>query len=138
MTSYAELSEISSSEWLSLNQFLQELKKINTPCISVYYPYGKGQDTIQLLQETNRSESFKKIESKIEKKILELKKNPVSVGKFAKTLCIFGWIKNKKIEIKVIGTSQKLPYIYMENKKPYVIKIYLGPIKRIIAAVKKN
>ena len=77
MTSYAELSEISSSEWLSLNQFLQELKKINTPCISVYYPYGKGQDTIQLLQETNRSESFKKIESKIEKKILELKKNPV-------------------------------------------------------------
>ena len=62
MTGHAELSEISSSEWLSLNQFLQELKKINTPCISVYYPYGKGQDTIQLLQETSRSESFKKIE----------------------------------------------------------------------------
>ncbi len=74
MTSYAELSEISSSEWLSLNQFLQELKKINTPCISVYYPYGKGQDTIQLLQETNRSESFKKIESKIEKKNIGIKK----------------------------------------------------------------
>ena len=69
MTSSAEPSEISSSEWLSLNQFLQELKEINTPCISVYYPYGKGQSTIQLLQETNRSESLKKIEIKIGKKI---------------------------------------------------------------------
>ena len=86
MTGNTGLSEISSSEWLSLNQFLQELKKINIPCISVYYPYGKGQDTIQLLQETKRSESFKKIELKVEKKILELKKNPVSVGKFTKTL----------------------------------------------------
>ena len=120
MTSHTEPSEISSSEWLSLNQFLQELKEINTQCISVYYPYGKGQNTIQLLQETNRSELLKKIEIKIGKKILELKKNPVSVGNFTKTLCIFGWIKNGKIEIKVIGTSQKLPYIYMVNKKPYV------------------
>ena len=120
MTSHADPSKISSSEWLSLNQFLQELKEINTQCISVYYPYGKGQDTIQLLQETNRSELLKKIEIKIGKKILELKKNPVSVGNFTKTLCIFGWIKHGKIEIKVIGTSQKLPYIYMVNKKPYV------------------
>ena len=120
MTSHTEPSEISSSEWLSLNQFLQELKEINTQCISVYYPYGKGQNTIQLLQETSRSELLKKIEIKIGKKILELKKNPVSVGNFTKTLCIFGWIKNGKIEIKVIGTTQKLPYIYMVNKKPYV------------------
>ena len=120
MINHVEPSEISSSEWLSLNQFLQELKEINTQCISVYYPYGKGQNTIQLLQETNRSELLKKIEIKIGTKILELKKNPVSVGNFTKTLCIFGWIKNGKIEIKVIGTSQKLPYIYMENKKPYV------------------
>ena len=74
MTNHAEPSEISSSEWLSLNQFLQELKEINTQCISVYYPYGKGQNTIQLLQETNRSELLKKIEKKIGKKILELKK----------------------------------------------------------------
>ena len=96
MTSHADPSKISSSEWLSLNQFLQELKEINTQCISVYYPYGKGQDTIQLLQETNRSELLKKIEIKIGKKILELKKNPVSVGNFTKTLCIFGWIKNGK------------------------------------------
>ena len=81
-----------------------------------------GKDKIQsnYCKKQNVPESFKKIELKIEKKILELKKNPVSVGKFTKTLCIFGWIKNGKIEIKVIGTSKKLPYIYMENKKPYV------------------
>ena len=114
------ISEINPSEWLSLNQFVQELKEVNSQCISVYYPYGKGKDTIQLLQETSRSESLKKIENKIENKILELKKNPISVGKFTKTLCIFGWIKNEKIHIKVIGTSKKLPYVYMVTKKPYV------------------
>jgi len=115
-----ELSEIGPSEWLSLNQFVQELKEINSQCISVYYPYGKGQDTIQLLQETSRSETLKKIEKRIESKILELKNNPVSVGSFTKTLCVFGWMKNQKIQIKVIGTSKKLPYVYMVNKKPYV------------------
>ena len=117
MKNALESSEISSSEWLSLNQFLYEIKKIDSPCVSVYYPYGKGQETISLLQETKRNESFKKIESKIEIRIAELKKNPVSVGKFTKTLCIFGWIKNGKVNIKVIGTSKKLPYIYIASKK---------------------
>jgi len=97
-----ESSEISSSEWLSLNQFLHEIKQINSSCVSIYYPYGKGQETISLLQETKRNESFEKIELKIESRITELKENPVSVGKFTKTLCIFGWIKNGKVNI-IIG-----------------------------------
>ena len=71
MTNYSTLSEISPSEWLSLNQFVQELKEINSKCISVYYPYGKGTDTIQLLRETSRSELLKKIESKIVKPTVE-------------------------------------------------------------------
>ncbi|RMW36540.1 MAG: peptide chain release factor 1 [Candidatus Nitrosomarinus sp.] len=115
-----DYSEIEPAEWLSINQFLFELKEIKGPCLSVYYPYGKGQNTIQLLQETKRSESVEKIKKKIESKILELKKNPVSVGKFTKTLCLFGWIINDKIHLKVIGTSKKLPYVYMVSKKPYV------------------
>ncbi len=110
------LPEISSSEWISLNQFLQEIKEIDSPCISVYYPYGKGQDIIGLFQETKKSKLLERIELKIQKRIMELKKKPVSVGKFAKTLCIFGWIKNGKVQIKEIGTSQKLPYVYMANK----------------------
>ncbi|RZD41231.1 MAG: peptide chain release factor 1 [Thaumarchaeota archaeon] len=113
-------SEISPSEWFSINRFLDEVKQINTVCVSVYYPYGKGQQTISLLQETKRSESIETIESKIEKRIAELRKNPISVGKFTKTLCIFGWIKNGKVFIKEIGTSKKLPYIYMVSKKPYI------------------
>jgi len=113
-------SEISSSEWLRLNQFLCEIKQIDSACISVYYPYGKGQETISLLQETKRNESFEKIESKIEKRISELKENPTSAGKFTKTLCIFGWINNDKVNIKVIGTSKKLPYIYMASKRPFI------------------
>ena len=113
-------SEISPSEWLSLNQFVREIKEIKKPCISVYYPYGKGQDTIQLLQETSKSESFKKIQKIIQKKFLDLKNNPVSVGKFTKTLCIFGWMVNEKIHVKTIGTSKKLPYLYTMSKKPYV------------------
>lgn len=112
--------EITPLEWMSLNQFLHEVKKIDSQCVSVYYPYDKGQDTISLLQETKRNEALERIESKIENKIAELRKNPVSVGKFAKTLCIFGWIKNGKVNIKVIGTSKKLPYIYMASKKPFI------------------
>jgi len=115
-----EPSEISPSEWLSLNQFLYEVKQIDSACVSVYYPYGKGQETISLLQETKRKESFEKIESKIEKKITELKDNPISAGKFTKTLCIFGWIKNGKVNIKEIGTSKRLPFIYMVSKRPYI------------------
>ncbi len=87
--------------------FLDEVKQINTVCVSVYYPYGKGQQTISLLQETKRSESIETIESKIEKRIAELRKNPISVGKFTKTLCIFGWIKNGKVFIKEIGNFKK-------------------------------
>ncbi len=124
MKNNLEYSEISSSEWLSLNQFLYEIKQIDTPCVSVYYPYGKGQETISLLQETKRKEQFEKIESEIEKRIIVLKKNPSSVGKFTKTLCIFGWIKNGKINTKEIGTSKKLPYIYMVSKRPYVKPFY--------------
>ncbi|MGY5150105.1 MAG: baeRF10 domain-containing protein [Candidatus Nitrosopumilus sp. bin_68KS] len=112
--------EITPLEWLSINQFLYEIKQINSPCISVYYPYGKGPETISLLEETKRNESFEKIEAKIEKKIFQLKENPVSAGKLTKTLCIFGWIENNKVHIKVIGTSKKLPYIYMASKKPFI------------------
>ena len=75
MKNNLESSEISSSEWLSLNQFLHEIKQIDSSCVSIYYPYGKGQETISLLQETKRNESFEKIESKIESRIIELKKN---------------------------------------------------------------
>ena len=120
MKNNLESSEISSSEWLSLNQFLYEVKQIDSTCVSVYYPYGKGQETISLLQETKRKEPFEIIESEIEKRITELKENPSSVGKFTKTLCIFGWIKNGKVYTKEIGTSKKLPYIYMVSKRPYI------------------
>jgi len=113
-------SEISSTEWLSLNQFLYEVKQIDSSCVSVYYPYGKGHETIILLQKTRRKEPFEKIELEIEKRITKLKENPISAGKFTKTLCIFGWIKNGKVNIKNIGTSKKLPYIYMVSKRPYI------------------
>jgi len=115
-----EYSEISPKEWLSINQFLQEIKQIDSPCVTVYYPYGKGQETISLLQETKRKESFEKIEFEIEKRIRTLRENPSSAGKFTKTLCIFGWIKGGKVKTKEIGTSKKLPYIYMASKKPYI------------------
>ena len=116
----ADSSEISPSEWLSLNRFLHEIRQVELPCVSVYYPYGKGKETISLLQETKRKGSLEQIETKIQKRIAELKDNPSSVGKYAKTLCIFGWVKNGKVKIKDIGTSKKLPYIYMASKRPYL------------------
>jgi len=105
---------------MAVNQFLYEIKQINSTCVSVYYPYGKGQETISLLHETKRSDTLERIELKIENKIAELKKNPVSAGKFTKTLCIFGWIKNDKVNLKVIGVSKKLPYVYMSSRKPFI------------------
>ena len=114
-----EYFEISSSEWLSLNQFLYDLKQIDSTCVSVYYPYGMGDNTITLLDDTKRIEPFEKIELEIKKRILELKKNPTSVGRYTKTLCIFGWIENGKVKIKDIGTSKQLPYVYMVSKRPY-------------------
>ena len=120
MKNNLESFEISSTEWLSLNQFLYEIKQIDSPCVSVYYPYGKGQETISLLRETKRKEPFEIIESEIEKRITEIRENHSSIGKFTKTLCIFGWIKNSKVHIKKIGTSKKLPYIYMVSKRPYI------------------
>jgi peptide chain release factor subunit 1 len=75
---------------------------------------------ISLLEETKRNTSLEKIESKIEKRIEKLRKNPSSVGKFAKTLCIFGWMKNGKVHLKEIGTSKKLPYVYMVSKRPFL------------------
>ncbi|WP_049641874.1 baeRF10 domain-containing protein, partial [Candidatus Rhodobacter oscarellae] len=120
MKNNLESSEIGPSEWMSLNQFLFKIKQVNSPCVSVYYPYGKGKDMVSLLRENKRNESFEKIESKIEKRIIEIKNNPPSAGKFSKTLCIFGWIENGKVSIKEIGTSKKLPYLYMVSKKPYV------------------
>ncbi len=72
MKNNLESSEISSNEWLSLNQFLYEVKQIDTQCVSVYYPYGKGQETISLLQGTKRKESFEIILSEIEIRIAEV------------------------------------------------------------------
>jgi peptide chain release factor subunit 1 len=120
MKEILESSEVCPSEWMSLNQFLFKIKPVNSPCVSVYYPYGKGKDMISLLRENKRNGSFEKIESKIEKRIIEIKDNPPSAGKFSQTLCIFGWIENGKVSIKEIGTSKKLPYLYMASKKPYV------------------
>lgn len=100
--------EISPSEWISLNQFLHELKQINTFCVSVYYQLGKEKETISLLQQTERADFLEQIESKIEERITEFKKKPLSAGKFTKTVCIFGWMENNKIHIRSIGTSKKL------------------------------
>ncbi|QUC65521.1 peptide chain release factor 1 [Nitrosopumilus sp. K4] len=120
MKSHLETSEISPDEWLSINQFLFEIKQIEKPCVSVYYPYGKGTETISLLKNTKREESIERIEKEIEKRISRLKKHPTTVGKTTKTLCIFGWIQNGKVTIKEIGTSKKLPYIYTVSKKPHI------------------
>lgn len=120
ITIHSQDSEISPSEWLALNHFLHGLKQINSSCISVYYPYGKGQETISLLRDTKRSLIVEKIETEIEKRIEQLRKNPSSIGKFAKTLCIFGWVENGKVKLKEIGLSKNLPYVYMLSKKPFI------------------
>lgn len=74
MKTHLGSSEITPLEWISVNQFLHEIKNIDSQCISVYYSYSKGQETISLLHETKRSNTLERIELKIENKIAELKK----------------------------------------------------------------
>ena len=112
--------EITPSEWLSINQFLYEVKQINDTTVSVYYPRGKGKETISLLKETKRNEQIEKIESKIENRIIELRKNPSSTDKFTKTFIIFGWVEKGQVILKEIGISKELPYIYMVSKRPFL------------------
>ena len=120
MQNELEYTEISASEWFSLNHFVHELKQIDSPCISVYYTTGKEKEIVSLLEETKRNPYFEKIESKIERKILDSKIKKKSIGKHVKTMCLFGWIKNERVVIKGIGLSKRLPLIYMTNKRPYV------------------
>lgn len=117
-------SEITPSEWLSINQFLYEIKQINNTTVSVYYQYGKGKEAISLLKETKRNEQIEKIESKIENRIIELRKNPTSTGNFTKTFVIFGWIEKDQVTLKEIGISKELPHIYMVSKRPFLKPFY--------------
>ena len=121
-------SEISPSEWMMINQFLHQIKKNDGMCVSVYYPFGKGTEAISLLQDTKRDQNIEKIESGVEKRILQISKNPSSVGKFVKTVCIFGWEINGRVSLKEIGTSKRLPYVYMVSKNPF-LKPFLDVLK---------
>ena len=117
-----KISEISPSEWYSINQFILEIEKTDNPCISLYFPHNKKSETIQLLRETKRKIEFEKIELAIEERILKLNNN--STKKFVNTHCIFGWQINGKIRIKEISISKKLPYVYVAGKKPYLKPFY--------------
>jgi hypothetical protein len=58
MKTHVGSSEIAPLEGMAINQFLHEIKEIDSQCISVYYPYGKGQETISLLHETKRNDTL--------------------------------------------------------------------------------
>ena len=117
-------TEISSSEWYSINRFVSELHLQNNPCVSVYYPHDKISETINLLRETKRDIKTEKIESAIEKRITNLSKNINSKKLPFKTYCVFGWESKGKIILKNTAVSKKLPYIYLASKKPYLKPFY--------------
>ena len=117
-------SEISPSEWYSINRFTLELESQNSPCVSVYYPHDKNVETVRLLRETKRDETAEKIEDIIEKRITKLSKATNHKKQFINTYCIFGWQTNRKVILKDIAISKKLPYVYLVGKKPYLKPFY--------------
>jgi len=117
-------SEISPSEWYSINRFTLKLELQNSACVSVYYPHDKNLETVHLLRETKRNEATEKIESAIEKRIAKLSKATNLKKQFINTYCIFGWQSNSKVILKDIAISKKLPYVYMVGKKPYLKPFY--------------
>ena len=117
-------SEISPSEWYSINRLTLELECQKSSCVSVYYPHDKNAETIHLLRETKRDEVTEKIESAIEQRIAKLSKAKYLKKQFINTYCIFGWQSNGKVIIKDIAISKKLPYVYLVGKKPYLKPFY--------------
>lgn len=117
-------SEINPSEWYSINRFVLELESQNISCISLYFPYDKDSETVNLLRETKRDDKNEKIELAIEEKIAKLNKTRVSKQQPIKTNCIFGWQSDGKITLKDITVTKKLPYIYLVGKKPYLKPFY--------------
>ncbi len=117
-------TEITPSEWYSINRFVSELQFQNKPCVSVYYSRDKISETINLLRETKRDSKTEEIESAIEKRITSLSKNINSKKLAFKTYCVFGWESNGRTIIKNITVSKKLPYIYLASKKPYLKPFY--------------
>ena len=117
-------SQISPSEWYSINRFTLDLASQNSSCVSLYYPHDKNLETLHLLRETKRDKVTEKIESAIEKRITKLSKLKNSKSQFINTYCIFGWQSNGKVVLKDIATSKKLPYIYLVGKKPYLKPFY--------------
>ncbi|MDH3657514.1 MAG: Vms1/Ankzf1 family peptidyl-tRNA hydrolase [Nitrosopumilus sp.] len=117
-------SEINPSEWYSINRFTLELESQKSACVSVYYPHDKNLETVYLLRETKRDEATEKIESAIEKRIAKLSKATNPKKQFINTYCIFGWQSNRKVILKDIAISKKLPYVYLVGKKPYLKPFY--------------
>lgn len=112
-------SEVSPSEWFSLSQFLHEIRQVDSPCISAYYPYGRGGEMISYIRETRRA-PLGDVELKITRRIEYLRKHPQSAGRSVRTLCIFGWVRDGRTVLREIGTSKKLPRMYVAARRPYV------------------
>ena len=117
-------NEITPFEWYSINRFISELKSQNSSCVSVFYPYDKNLETVDLLKKTKRDDITEKIESAIEKRIEKLSKSASPKNQFINTYCIFGWQSNGRVILKDIAISKKLPYVYVLGKKPYLKPFY--------------
>ena len=113
-------SEITPSEWYAINRFTSELESQKYPCVSAYYPHDKSSEILELLAKTKRNPTTEKIESVIVKEITKQEKIIKSKKQFINTYCIFGWQQNKKIILKKIAISKKLPFVYLAGKKPYL------------------
>lgn len=117
------ISEISPREWYSINRSVLEIKKVSSPCVSAYIPGDKVSEIIEIIHRSKRSENIEKIESVIEDKILSLAgRREIFAAKdvFPNTYCIFGWNDGKKIQIKDIITSKKIPPVYTIGKRAYL------------------
>ena len=112
-------TEISPSEWYSINRFTVELAAQNQPCVSIYYPHDKSSEILELLGKSKRNQNTEEIEFAIKHEITKHEKS-VKSKNFINTHCIFGWKQNKRIILKKIDVSKKLPFVYLAGKKPYL------------------
>ena len=115
---------IDPAEWYSINKFVLSLNSQNPPYVSVYYPRGKDLEAVDILQETKRDDATEKIEHAVEKRIANLDKSTGAKKRFIAMHCVFGWQDDGRVVTRNIGISERLPFVYVVSKTPFLKPIY--------------
>ena len=107
-------------EWYSLNRFILQLNKYETPVLSLYLPSYEMSDGLRILEERETMNELEGVRAAIANRLVRTKYHSGSI-------CLFGWSTNKRSIVKHVRISKEVPPLYVVHRKPY-----LKPLKDIL------